>query len=163
MARGALVVLALGLACLATPAVAQAQESVRVVVAGGPTLNDLELSGPLWTGTAGVEWQHGSGLWVLAGSVHYVTYALADRRHRILPEISVQFQAGPGRVRPYLGGGGGTAWAIRPGREDAWDLSTHIAGGVRVPLRRGWGLRLEARLRSLEPLGELTLGVSRGV
>lgn len=152
------------LAILLAPVGVQAQDvdRVRLAVAGGPTLNDLEAGGLLWLGAASVEWRPGSLPFVLDSSVRYLTYTAAERQHYPLFEISAQWELRAGPVSPFIGGGAGLAWRIRPGETDM-NPSTHVAAGLRAALGSRVGMRAEARLRSLEPLGDFTLGLSWGL
>lgn len=155
---------ALLLLALLTPGALAAQDvgRVRLVAAGGPTLNDLEVGGVLWLTTAGAEWRPASLPLVLDSSVRYLTYSAAEREHYPLVEISAQWELRAGPISPFFGGGGGLAWRLRPGDSDM-NASTHVAAGLRAALGSRAGLRAEARLRSLEPLGDFTLGLSWGL
>ena len=144
------------------PLAAQEVGRVRLAIAGGPTLNDLEAGGVLWLTTVGVEWRPASLPFVLDSSVRYLTYSAAEREHYPLVEVSAQWELRAGPISPFLGGGGGLAWRLRPGDSDM-NASTHVAVGLRAALGSRAGLRAEARLRSLEPLGEFTLGLSWGL
>jgi hypothetical protein len=154
---------ALLVACLA-PAVLHAQDTsrLRLAVAAGPTLNDLEVGGVLWLTSVGAEWRPASLPLVIDSSVRYLTYTAAEREHYPLVEISAQWELRAGPVSPFLGGGGGLTWRIRPGERDM-NASTHVAAGLRAALGSRAGIRAEARFRSLEPLADFTLGLSWGL
>jgi len=141
-----------------TPVEAQGH---RFVLAGGPTLNDLEAGGMLWLGAASLEVRPIRLPLVVDASFRYMTYTAAEREHYPLAELSAQWEIGGRAVRPFLGAGAGFAWRIRPGETD-WDPSGHVTGGVRFPLAGSLGVRAEARFRSLEPLADFTLGLSWG-
>ena len=151
------------LVCLAPGAVeAQDVDRVRLAVAAGPTLNDLEVGGLLWLTTVGAELRLTRLPLAVDASLRYLTYTAAEREHYPLVEVSVQWELPAGPVSPFLGAGAGLAWRIRPGDSDM-NAATHVAAGLRAALGSRAGLRAEARLRSLEPLGDFTLGLSWGL
>ncbi|MGD8601644.1 MAG: hypothetical protein PVF90_07190 [Gemmatimonadota bacterium] len=161
--RPTLLAAALGAAIAGADAPVSAQEDggVRFVISGGPTFNDLEAGGTLWLGAASLEARPVELPLVLDASFRYMAYTAAEREHYPLAELSAQWEIGSGSVRPFLGAGGGFAWRVRPGETD-WDPSAHATGGIRFRLGDALGLRAEARLRSLEPLADFTLGLSFG-
>jgi hypothetical protein len=141
------------------PLEAQNVDRLRLFIAGGPTLNDLEVGGMIWIGAVGAELRPVSAPLVVDSSLRYLTYSAADRRHRVLVEASTQWEMRRSAfLSPFLGGGAGLAWRIRPGQTDI-DPATHVAAGVRARLAANLAIRLEARLRSLEPLGDFTVGL----
>lgn len=83
------------------------------------------------------------------------------RTDYLLPEISIQGQGYVGPVRPFLGGGIGFA-NITHGPNMS-KLTLHAVSGVRVRLGRGWGFRMEARARSVEPWQSHTLDFTAGL
>lgn len=130
------------------------------VTAGfGPTLNDLEVHGVEWTAYAGTEWRRLRAPLVLEGTLRLFTYDRPRGSETILlPEISIQVEPSWKRVRPYAGVGGGLSWV------DQHDLGSvsaawHLALGSRWTLTPVWFLNTGARLRSVEPIGEATVGV----
>ena len=82
-----------------------------------------------------------------------------DRISYLLPELSVQLQAPLPAVRPYVGGGIGFSEFL-DGRGKSF-LTLHAAVGVRVAVGGGFGLRAEARGRTIDPfkLKAVDLGV----
>ena len=159
-ARALTILAVMLLASSASPGGARAQQNFHVAAASGPTLNDLETGGPLWLGALSLEWHQGTIPLVVDASVRYTAFTAAEREHYPLLEISAQWtlpEAGP--VAPFIGTGAGLAWRIRPSETD-WDPSTHVTAGFRASLSGRLGLRAEARFRSLEPLADLTLGLT---
>jgi hypothetical protein len=137
----------------------QAQQRVRLALSAGPTLNDLEVGSMLWIGAASVELRPTSLPFVLDTSLRYLTFTAAEREHYPLAEVSAQWEFGQGRTSAFLGGGVGLAWRIRSGDRNM-NASTHGAAGIRARLGSKVGLRAEARMRSVEPLADFTLGLS---
>lgn len=135
-------------------------------VIAGPSIYDL--SG---TGTAGFA---AIRVDVPAGRVFVIEPGLGVFRYTaqtdetltyLFPEVSFQAQVPGGGVRPYVGGGiGFTEFLSGRGRTD---VTLHAAAGLRVALAGGWGLRGEARLRSVDPFTgntfDLGFGVSRAL
>ena len=83
------------------------------------------------------------------------------RTDYLLPEISIQGQVYVGPVRPFLGGGIGFA-NITQGPNMS-KLTLHTVSGIRVRLGGGWGVRLEARLRAVDPWQSHTLDFTAGL
>jgi hypothetical protein len=81
----------------------------------------------------------------------------------LLPEVSLQVQAPPGPVRPYLGGGIGYSEFLSGRGQN--EVTLHAAVGLRLDLGGAWGFRGEARLRSIDPFHgntfDLGLGLAR--
>lgn len=76
---------------------------------------------------------------------------LPARLTYVVPELQLQLQRRAGRVRPYLGAGGGWFYAIGPNRARRSALSASAAAGVRLDLRDlRFGLRAEARVRGID-------------
>lgn len=82
-------------------------------------------------------------------------------RNYLLPEISFQGQGYVGPIRPYLGGGIGFA-NISTGPSQS-QLSLHAVTGVRIRFGGGWGMRLEARARSVDPWKNHTYDFTAGL
>lgn len=156
---------------VATPAHAQLRRSDQperaprpqpaVSILGGPAPFDDDVQ----TGTglaAGLRFEFPASRFVLIepgiGFFRYRT-ELGDRISYLLPEIGVQLQAPLPVVRPYVGAGLGFSEFL-DGRGKSF-LTLHAAGGVRIALAAGWGLRAEARARTIDPfkLKAVDLGV----
>jgi hypothetical protein len=87
---------------------------------------------------------------------------IGERISYLLPEISFQAQAPLPVVRPYIGAGLGFSEFL-DGRGKSF-LTLHGVGGVRIAIAGGWGLRGEARARTINPFKlkevDLTVGIS---
>ncbi len=87
---------------------------------------------------------------------------IGDRISYLLPEISFQVQAPLPAVRPYVGAGIGFSEFL-DGRGKSF-VTLHAVGGVRIAVAEGWGLRGEARARTIDPFKlkvvDLVVGVS---
>lgn len=126
----------------------------------GPTANDLETEGIEWVVYGSRAWRAG-GHFLLEGGLHALSYRPGNRRETILlPELTAGLETRWGPARPYLGAGAGLSWVLRDGT-DALSGSVHLALGCRWRLHRSWFIRTEIRARSLEPIGEGTLGLGR--
>lgn len=69
----------------------------------------------------------------------------------VVPELQFQLQLRAGRVRPYLGAGGGWFYAIGADRSRQSALSASAAAGARLDLRDvRFGLRAELRVRGID-------------
>ena len=142
--------------------------SRAVAVVAGPADYDLSGTGWSWSAGARLDLPVAGPLLVEPGlGVFHYDDQFSDRSWYLLPEVSVQLQY-PGRgVRPYVGVGGGWAWAVQgPGNSD---LSVHAALGVRIDPKPSWGLRTEARMRNISgfegnnSILEFVVGYSRGL
>jgi len=78
----------------------------------------------------------------------------------LLPEVSFQAQLPVGPVRPYGGAGIGFTEYLS-GRGFTY-VTLHLAGGVRI-LMGDWGLRGEARARSIDPFRQTTVDLTAGI
>ena len=142
-----------------TPLAGQRRDVLRLAVAGGPTLNDFEVSGVEWMGLTGLEWRPAARLLVVQVDVRYLTYIPAGREHHLLPEASAQLEARIGPLRPFAGAGFGVSVVAREA-DNASSLTAHVALGTRFRLGQAVDLRLEGRGRSLDPILDLTAGLS---
>jgi hypothetical protein len=79
----------------------------------------------------------------------------------LLAELSVQGQVYAGPVRPFAGGGIGFANQARG--PNISKLTLHATSGARIRLGGGWGLRLEGRLRAIDPFHSHTLDLTAGI
>jgi len=83
-------------------------------------------------------------------------------RNYLLPELSLQAQGYVGeKIRPFIGGGLGFANIATGANENQFTL--HAVTGVRIHLGGPWGLRLEARARSVDPWHGHTLDFTAGI
>jgi hypothetical protein len=99
---------------------------------------------------------------LLEAGVAYTGYNNAfGRTNWLFPEISVQAQGYVGPLRPFAGGGLGFA-NITHGPNIS-KLTLHAVSGLRVGLGAGWGLRMEARLRAIDPWISHTLDLTAGI
>ncbi len=78
----------------------------------------------------------------------------------LLPEVSIQAQLPVGPVRPYAGVGAGFTEYLS-GRGLTYG-TLHLAGGVRI-LMGDWGVRGEARVRSIDPFRQTAVDLTAGV
>ena len=101
---------------------------------------------------------------IIEPGLGYLTYKndFQVRSHWIFPEVSVQVEAPLQNVRPYLGGGAGAGIQTQVGRGHTV-FTLHVAGGVRIRAARNWGIRLETRLRSVDPFEGRSLDFGAGV
>jgi hypothetical protein len=145
-----LALLLFGLAGAVTPAGAQAGNRLALSVAAGPSPYDLSGTGTGFAGAALLPWRPLSGL-VIEPGLTLFTYQsqFSDRVNYFMPELSVQGELSLGRVRPFLGGGGGGAFTVSgPGETVA---TLHAVGGFRVDFGPAWGALAEMRVRAVKP------------
>jgi hypothetical protein len=85
------------------------------------------------------------------------------RTSYLFPELSVQGQLQLGRVRPFIGGGGGGAFVL--GGEGETVATLHGVGGTRIDISPEWAISGELRVRAVRPWTGNTVdflfGVSR--
>jgi hypothetical protein len=131
---------------------------------GGPSPYDLSGTGTGGFGALRLDLPSGPHLIIEPGlAVFRYRSQTGDAITYLLPEVSVQAQLRLGPVRPYLGGGiGFTEFLSGRGSND---FTMHGAAGLRLDVGGGWGVRLEARARSIDPFAgetvDLGLGLSR--
>ena len=107
----------------------------------------------------------GRNHWLIEPGAAYEWYRTVDGdlRHAFIPELQLQFQAGPRTVQPYIGGGGGIAFS-RVDSTTTSRLTASAAAGIRIMLG-SWGVAGEARFRSLHLFDkgtrELTISIFR--
>jgi hypothetical protein len=131
----------------------------------GPAPYDIGRTG---TGVAAaLRFEFPSGkIWVVEPAVGVLRYTsrLGDKITYFLPEVSLQVQPFSRNVRPYLGAGGGIAEYLS-GRGTTFG-TLHGTAGVRIRFGQ-WGIRGEARIRTIDPFAqtttELTVGVSKRI
>jgi hypothetical protein len=134
---------------VASPATAPDHEPALAVVAG-VSQYDLSGTGTTAFGAVRLELPIGERLVVEPGLTYLPYESQGGRRtHHLLPEVQLQVQTRR-TIRPYLGVGVGSSWAVTPGR-DFHDLTLSAATGVRVLTRSGWILGGELRVRTIDP------------
>lgn len=168
MNRGELFPLA-GLMCLMVgtvdaqrPAAEGRDNRPALAVLGGPAPYDLAGTGTGGFGALRIEFPSGRYFVIEPGvSVFRYRSQLDEAITYILPELSVQAQVPGGALRPYAGGGIGFSEFLS-GRGSN-DLTLHAVGGFRADVANGWGLRAEARLRSIDPFAGSTVDLGFGI
>jgi hypothetical protein len=65
-----------------------------------------------------------------------------------------------GRVFPFLGIGAGLS--VQVGSARSIEPTLHFMSGLRVYVARGWAVRSELRIRSIDPFGFATVDVMVG-
>jgi hypothetical protein len=155
-------------ACLAatapmTAGLAQSDHRLALSLLVGPAPYDLAGTGTGGSGRLGLSWSPAGRVVILEPSLGVLA---ASGNNLLVPELSLEAEAGRGRFRPYVGAGAGAAWAF-DGNGPAWRATLHALVGVRLALPPGWGLRAELRARSVDPwTGEavdLGVGFTRGI
>lgn len=149
-----------------SPATVFAQQAGRVALTLDAGVAPYDLSGTGTTGVVGLasELRVGS-VFIVEPTVRFVRYTtqFQSTTSILLPELSLQIQAPLGAVRPYIGAGGGGAFQVEGPADN--DPTLHVALGIRTSLGNRWGLRTEARLRSVDPfhgsMVDFTAGISR--
>jgi len=142
---------------------AQGGPGPETSVVAGPSPYDLSGNGTGLAINAGLAFRPARALVVEPG-LGFFTYRndFGQRSHWFFPELSVQAEAGRGRLRPFVGGGGGAGVQSRVG-SDRWVGTLHAVTGLRVRLGRSWGGRLELRLRGVPPFSGHTLDFGLGL
>jgi hypothetical protein len=134
-----------------------------LAVLGGPSPYDLSGTGTGGFGAVRLEVPSGRLLVFEPGIAVFRYRSQADESITyLLPEVSAQVQVVGGPIRPYLGGGIGFTEFLSGRGQSKFTL--HGAAGLRIAIAGGWGLRGEARLRSIDPFHGNTfdLGVGLG-
>ena len=156
--------LLVALQALLAPAFTAAQEArpVTLGLAAGPSSYDLSGTGTSFAVAGQVAWEPLPAL-VLEPGVTFFSYEpqFEDRVSYLFPELSVQVQLPNGRVRPFLGVGGGGGFVVSGPGETAGTL--HAVGGIRVQLDPKWSARGELRVRSVDPWVGNTADIMFGV
>ncbi len=90
--------------------------------------------------------------WAVEAGGTYFQYESqsADNIHALLPELSARATADLGGARVFGVAGAGLGWFDMEDRNET-DLTLHVGLGLDVPVRPAWGIRAEARLRSVDP------------
>lgn len=165
LARGSVALLCCLVLTFASPLLAQARPVLAVSLSGGYASYDLSGAGSGFVGAAGLSWSP-TRLLVVEPGISFFTYKptfAAARQSYLFPEISVQAQVGSGRVLPFVGVGFGGSFVVAGiGRTEE---TLHATMGLRIDIGGGWGVRSEARARSINPwVGntfDIMIGVSR--
>jgi hypothetical protein len=165
--RTRVAILCWSLLTFATPLLAQGRPILAVSISGGYASYDLAGAGSGFVGAAGVSWSP-IRLLVVEPGISFFSYKPAFATARLsylFPEISVQAQAGRGPVLPFVGIGVGGSFVVSG--EGRTEETLHAAVGLRIDVGRGWGVRGEARARSINPwVGntlDLIVGASRRI
>jgi hypothetical protein len=146
-------------------ALAAPLEAQRITVFTGLTSYDLSGTGSAVVFGAAFDLPMNEFLRVEASVTYFRDSAqTASRVPHWLPEAGMYLERQGGRIAPYAGGGVGFA---RVGDPAGSFLSLHGAVGVHVPFGSYAGVRLEGRVRAIDPFhgttADLTLGFSYGV
>jgi hypothetical protein len=105
------------------------------------------------------------------GGMTYLDYAprfeepfapRGTRDRRLFPEVSAQMALPLGRVCPYLGAGAGLSVPVGSARSIELGPTLLFMSGLRVYMSRGWAVRGELRIRSIDPFGFATVDVMFG-
>jgi hypothetical protein len=137
-----------------------------ISLSGGPVSYDLGSKGTGIIGALRVDAPVTASFLVEPGiSVFHYTNELGNKIDYFMPEVSFQLQVPRRSVRPYVGAGLGEVEFLS-GRGSS-QFSLHAVGGVRAQLAGRWGIRGEARLRTIDPFNgrtlDLTVGISRSL
>lgn len=165
--RTTIIVTALASTLRASPAQAQGGGGPETSVVAGPAPFDLSGTGTGLAVNLGLAFRPARRLVVEPG-LGFFTYRndFHQRSHWFFPELSLQAEAQRGRLRPFIGGGGGAGVQSRVG-SDRWVGTLHAVAGVRLRIGRGWGGRAELRVRAVPPFSGHTidfgLGLVRGM
>src|SRR6185503_4401965 len=139
-------------------AVSAARPSTVLAQRGGATLaagaSRYDIQGATGTGLVGAfRFEIPANLYMIVEpSVSFLRWQpiTGSKVTYLLPEIGLQFQGYIGRLHPYIGAGAGYSTPTRSAPGLGQDFFTlHAAAGVRFYLSRRFGLRLEARGRSI--------------
>ena len=85
----------------------------------------------------------------------------SNRLRFLLPEVNVEWQAGAGKVRPYVALGGGGAVRLNGTVPGGATLRTGV--GTRVMVGARTLLRAEVRARTIRPFDDRTIDVTIGI
>jgi len=104
-----------------------------------------------------------TGRWLFVPALTYSHYTLGSAIPELdvlVPEALVHLQLGRGRMRPYVGGGGGL---VLVNMMNTVDPVFSLAGGLRWDLTSQWGARIEVDTRAFGPFNVGSVGWSVGV
>lgn len=162
MLLGAIVVAPLG-------AGAQRADRLSVSVVAGSGEYDLGGTGTGTSFNGAVTWRPLNRVLVVESNVGLfrTTPEPGVRSTLLLPELGVQAEVRLGRVRPFIGGGVGQARESVQGYTSDWETTLHGVLGARLALGAGWGVRLEGRVRAVDPfagtVADFGVGLQRRV
>jgi hypothetical protein len=153
-----------------TATLAPRRGAITIEAAGGRTEYDLSGVGNRNFGALRARVHVLPWLAVEPGLVHMryrdQFWPAAGRWSLWLPEVQAQAELPFGRVRPYVGAGGGAVFASLDS-ERVTDATLSVAGGARVELGAGWGVGSELRVRALDPfhgtMADLGVSLSRRI
>ena len=144
------------------PALAQMRSAQVLTLGGGVSRYSLGGDrGTTWVAVARFDGRIGPYVVVEPGFAYMHFTGQFGGRNYLLPEISIQGQGYLGPVRPFIGGGIGFA-NISTGPSQS-QLSLHAVTGIRIRLADMWGIRLEARARSVDPWRSHTYDLTAGI
>lgn len=145
------------------PHAGHAQSTYAAGIISGASQYDLSGTGTQWFSGLRIEVVPSSlRNLVIEGGVHHLSYRTQsdDQRRHWFPEVSAQLQLTDRVVRPYIGVGAGYSFTSG---DSAPTLSASL--GSRIEVCPGWLMRLELRVRSVDPWAGTTadwgIGVSR--
>jgi hypothetical protein len=149
---------------LSTPWLAQAPSHPRLILSllAGPSPYDLSGTGTGFAAGAWVDYPVRSFFLVEAGigdfrydpqTGTHVTY--------LLPEVGARRGVPVGRFFPSTGAGAGVASVLSGG--DVTDLTLHVVLGIRAWLSPRPAVRVEERLRSVDPWSGNMVGLTGGL
>lgn len=151
-------VIGLGLAAGATlallPAGGRAQEIPPPAIALVAGVSQYDLSGTGTVGFASLRLDLPMATWLYAepgfGTMRYVSQG-GERIRHLAAEVQLQGSWPLGRFHPYLGAGAGGFFDLRKQRGGAQFVEPSVsgAGGLRVTLPHGLGVRAELRVRAI--------------
>lgn len=147
----------------APPLPGQARPTLAASLCGGYSSYDLAGTGGGFVAAVGLSWSPVKFL-VLEPGMSFFTYKpdfVDTRQSYLFPELSIQAQAGSGRVLPFIGVGAGGSFVV--GGIGRTQGTLHATIGLRMDVGDGWGLRTEARARSVDPWVGNTLDILVGL
>src|SRR6185503_6148788 len=149
--RSALIVAAIAVSA-AHPSTVLAQRGGATLAAGA---SRYDLQGSTGTGLVGAfRFEVPANLYMIVEpSVSFLRWQpiTGSKVTYLMPEIGLQVQGYVGRLRPYIGAGAGFSTPTRSAPGLGQDFFTmHAVAGLRFYVSRRFGLRLEARGRTVD-------------
>ena len=143
---------------LAAPVAAQEQ---AIHVGFGASSFDLSGTGSTFVGTLRYTRTVTGPLFVEVGTAFFnYTNQFGGEQTYLFPEVSVALKVPRGPLRPYLATGGGFTVALKG--DAGFRPTLHVGAGVDWLLSRAFGLRVDFRLRSIDPFAGNTSDVTAG-